>query len=225
MKGVAIISPKGGVGKTSLSHLLALGAAWRGMPAYVFHTDERDPLIVNERPYEYIDARDSDRLETVIDALVQSKGISVIDGGGNRPHFDQWISEYMDLVLIPVTPDTEAITLGMRLMDELQRAGVSHARYLLSMTSSNAKALQFDQTHFYSRLPQNLIAGSIPRVESVRRLGMPDHEPFPTPPTPVNNASRKLYRIVLDTLAQLEEGRAAVTSAETNTATEELVAS
>lgn len=225
MKGVAIISPKGGVGKTSLSHLLALGAAWRGVPAYVFHTDEREPLTVQDRPYEYIDARESDRLETVIEALVQSKGISIIDGGGNRLHFDQWISGYMDLVLIPVTPDTEAITLGMRLMGELQDAGIAHARYLLSMTSSNSKALQFDQEHFYRRLPQHMIAGAIPRVESVRRLGMPDQGPFPTPPTPVNNVSRKLYRIVLDAFAQLEEGRGAVESPSVASRGVDLVAS
>lgn len=54
MKGVAVLSDKGGCGKSTICHLLTLGAAWRGTPAYMFHTDQREPMKVDGRPYAYI---------------------------------------------------------------------------------------------------------------------------------------------------------------------------
>ena len=41
MKGVATIGKKGGNGKTTLAHLLALGACWKAVPAHFMHTDDR----------------------------------------------------------------------------------------------------------------------------------------------------------------------------------------
>ena len=57
MRGVALTQRKGGSGKTALSHALALGASWDNVPAHLMHTDNREPLKVNGRPYMYYDAR------------------------------------------------------------------------------------------------------------------------------------------------------------------------
>ncbi|GFO76037.1 hypothetical protein BPLS_P3590 [Bathymodiolus platifrons methanotrophic gill symbiont] len=46
MKAIVIVGTKGGVGKTSIAHLLALGAAWKNTPAYLMHTDDREPIEV-----------------------------------------------------------------------------------------------------------------------------------------------------------------------------------
>ena len=54
MRGVALTQRKGGAGKTVLSHALALGASWHNVPAYLMHTDNREPLKVNGRPYMYL---------------------------------------------------------------------------------------------------------------------------------------------------------------------------
>jgi Mrp family chromosome partitioning ATPase len=53
MKGVAITGTKGGTGKTALCHALALGAAWHHLPAYLLHTDNREPIQIKGRPYAY----------------------------------------------------------------------------------------------------------------------------------------------------------------------------
>ena len=50
MRGVALTQRKDGSGKTVLSHALALGASWHNVPAYLMHTDNREPLKVNGRP-------------------------------------------------------------------------------------------------------------------------------------------------------------------------------
>jgi cellulose biosynthesis protein BcsQ len=198
MKGIAIISKKGGVGKTSLCHLLALGSAWNNIPSYLFHTDDRKPMEIDGRPYAYIDGRDLNRLSTVAESLMTSDGLCIIDGGGNRPEFDKWISEFVDIVLIPVTADTESIDLGIETMESLKEEGIDHAYYLMNMTSSHQNARLFDFNNFYSKLDEKKIIGGVKRVDAVKRLRISDTEPFETPPTNVNNLSRALYNIVND---------------------------
>ncbi|NJN46007.1 MAG: ParA family protein [Candidatus Competibacteraceae bacterium] len=207
MKGIAVLSDKGGVGKSTLCHLLALGAAgWRGVPAYLFHTDNREPMKVNGRPYAYIDAREMDRLSTVMGSLVNNDGFCIIDGGGNRPEFDQWIAEAVDIVLIPVTADEEAVKLAKETMARLEGQGIKHARYILNMVSPNEKERLYDFRMFFSDLEEGKISGQIKRVSTVRRLRMSDDDgPFPTPPSNVNNLSRSLHHLVDDALDNMVE--------------------
>lgn len=203
MKGIAVLSDKGGVGKSTLCHLLALGAAgWRGVPAYFCHTDNREPMKVEGRPYAYIDARDHQTLATIMESLINSDGFTIIDGGGNRPEFDQWIAEAVDLVLIPVTADQEAVELAKATMQRLEKLGVTHARYILNMVSPNEKQRNFDFSHFFNGLEKEKIIGQVKTVAAVKRLRMSDeNEAFPTPPANVNNLSRHLHRVVSDALA------------------------
>ncbi len=206
MKGIAIISPKGGVGKSTLCHLLAVGSAWRNVPAYLFHTDDREPMKVDGRPYAYIDGRELERLTTVIDSLMNNDGFCIIDGGGNRPEFDKWISEFVDLVLIPVTADSESIEQGIQTMERLEKNGINHARYIMNMTSSHKNARLYDFEHFFSKLDSSKIAGEIKRVDAVKRLRISDDvKPFETPPTNVNNLSRSIHRIVDEALESMAE--------------------
>ncbi len=84
MRGVLIVSTKGGVGKTSISHLLALGAAWKNVPAHLMHTDKRTPIQVNGRPYLCYDARNPETLAHLMGSAVSKNGLCIIDSGGNR---------------------------------------------------------------------------------------------------------------------------------------------
>lgn len=206
MKGVAIITSKGGVGKTTLCHLLAVGAVWRNTPAYMFHTDNREPMETEKRPYAYIDGRDAGTLETVINSLLNSDGVIVVDGGGNRPDVDLWLARHMDLVLIPVMADTESVNLAIETMQRLEREGITNARYILNMVSTNEKARQFDFTHFFNQLDTSKIAGQVRRMDAVKRLSMPDSQdrPFQTPPSNVNNLARSLWQIVNQALETIE---------------------
>lgn len=204
MKGVAVLSDKGGVGKSTLCHLLAVGAAWRNVPAYLFHTDHREPMKVDGRPYAYIDGRDLERLQTVANSLINNDGFLIIDGAGNRPEFDAWIANFVDLVLIPVTADEEAVSLAISTMTRLEGQGITHARYVLNMTSANRNSRNFDFREYFSRLESEKIAGDVKKVEAVKRLRISDSSgAFPTPPSNVNNLSRSLHRIVDDALASM----------------------
>lgn len=197
MKGIAIISPKGGAGKSTLAHLLAYGAAWRQIPAYLMHTDDREPMAVDGRHYGYIDARDPETLSRVMGSMVNSNGICVIDGGGNRPKFDEWIAEAVDLVLIPVTADTEAVDLAIETMERLERAEVKHVRYILNMVSTNEKSRLRDFRLYFSKLDSEKIIGQIKEATAVKRLREPDDvEAFTTLPSNINNLARLMYDTV-----------------------------
>lgn len=206
MRGVAIITSKGGVGKTTLCHLLAIGAVWRNVPAYMFHTDNREPMKTEQRPYAYIDGRDPETLSTVISSLLNSDGVIVVDGGGNRPEIDSWLAEHMDLVLIPVMADTESVNLAIETMKRLEGEGITNARYILNMVSTNEKARLYDFENFFNRLDSEKIAGQVKRMDAVKRLSMPDssEKPFQTPPSNVNNLSRSLWHIVDETLESMD---------------------
>lgn len=206
MKGIAVITSKGGVGKSTICHLLAVGAAWRNVPAYVFHTDDREPMKVDGRPYAYIDGRELERLSSVMGSLMNNDGFCIIDGGGNRPEFDKWIADAVDLVLIPVTADEEAVDLAIETMETMEKVGVKHARYLLNMTSTNRYSRLYDFENFFSKLDSRKIAGELKRVDAVKRLRISDEKaPFPTPPSNVNNLSRALHRIVDDAIEAMAE--------------------
>lgn len=205
MKGIAIVGKKGGVGKTSIAHLLALGAAWKNIPAYLMHTDDREPIAVNGRPYMYYDARKPETLTTLIGSAINNDGFCIIDSGGNRPGFDKWISESVDLVLMPVIPDPEAVDMAIKHMEELEQYGAKNIRFILNTVSGNKNERLRDFREYFSKLPEDKIIGKINRVAAVKRLRESDIEPFETPPSNVNNLSRNLYFTVLSALKDIDE--------------------
>ena len=202
MKGVAIISPKGGVGKTCLCHATALGAVLRQTPAHMMHTDNRPPIRVSGRPYMYYDAREPEKLEMLVNSALNQDGLCVIDSGGNRPEIDQWVAPSVDLVVMPVTPDEEAVDETLRYIEVLKSYGAEHIGILLNMVSSNRNERQYDFEQFFNRLPAEQIIGSVGRVGAIKRLKLNDHEPFKTPPTNVNNLARHLFYTVIDAIDQ-----------------------
>ena len=205
MRGVAIVGTKGGIGKTALAHLLALGAAWKNTPSYLMHTDDRQPIVVNGRPYMYYDARKPETLTTLIEAAINTDGLCIIDSGGNRKDFDKWISKSVDLVIIPVIPDPEAVDLALEHMQRLEEFGADNICFLLNMVSSNKNEGLRDFEKYFSKLPEDKILGKISKVSAVKQLREPDDEPFKTPPSKVNNLSRTLYFMVKDALDKLDQ--------------------
>ena len=200
MKGVAIVGEKGGVGKTTLCHLLALGAYWRKEQAYLMHTDNRDPIRVSGRPYGYYDARDPEKLSTLISSALNEDGLCIIDSGGNRPEFDKWVSQSVDLVIIPVIPDSESVLLGLEQMERLKKYGAENVRFLLNSVSSNQNERLRDDREYFNLIKKDQIIGKIGKVAAVKRLRESDKDKFITPPSNVNNLSRKFYKIVNEEL-------------------------
>jgi cellulose biosynthesis protein BcsQ len=203
VKGVAITGTKGGTGKTALSHALALGAAWHQLPAYLLHTDNRDPIQIKGRPYAYYDAREPSTLQTLASAALNQDGLFIIDGGGNRPQFDTWIAQSMDLVLIPVSPDPEDVREAIAHAKRMEQAGAVNIRFVINKYPAHRNEREF-VSRYLNLLPQEKIIGHLGEVKMVRALRDSDNPEFQTPPSRVNNLARSLYRLVSDALDDQE---------------------
>lgn len=206
IKGVAFLGEKGGVGKTNLAHAFALGAAWKEKAAYFMHTDDREPITIIDRPYDFEDARNPERLQELARNAMNLDGYFVIDGGGNRPDFDAWIAESMDVILLPVPPDEEAINLALKQMARLESGGAENAYYILNMFPSN----RFEQqaaAQEWAALPKNRVLTAVPKMNAISVLRKSDAQPFQTPPSKVNNFARKLFLDVDYALRCIEQGR------------------
>ena len=132
----------------------------------------------------------------MVESAINQDGLCIIDGGGNRPEFDNWIAATVDLVLIPVTPDQESTTLAISDRERMLSAGASDCRFILNNVSSNSNARAFDQTAFYDQLDKKLIIGEVKTISAIKRLGMPDLEPFSTPPSNLNKLARSFYKVI-----------------------------
>ncbi|WP_024768438.1 hypothetical protein [Aquimarina macrocephali] len=196
MKAVAIVGKRGGSGKTSVSHLAALGAAWKMTPAYFMHTDDRDPIEVSGRPYAYYDARNPETLATLMGAAVNKDGLCVIDGGGNRPEFDKWIADCVDLAIIPVSPDPEDVREALQHYERLVKAGAVKVKYLINKYPSSKVERGYVDTAFLCDIPAKDIIGYLPMVAAVRTLRASDTEKFKTPPSKVNKVARQTYDLI-----------------------------
>ena len=111
---IAVLGSKGGTGKTTLAHLLGVGftgVSYQGEPlnvAVLLTDPSREPVAQPGRRYRFYDAREPERLHELLRKAAHSTGwILVVDGGGNRPAFDEVVAQAADLVLLPFRDSAE----------------------------------------------------------------------------------------------------------------------
>lgn len=113
---------KGGTTKTTTSHLMCLGALLRKQPAAYVLTDPHRRIKAEGRPYGVLDGRDGNELARIITAShSQGNGWLIVDGGGNRPAFDQAMAEQAHLTILPFRAseeDLEAVARDMETMPD-----------------------------------------------------------------------------------------------------------
>lgn len=117
---VSVIGSKGGAGKTTISHLLALGAALNDTEAAVLQTDDR-PLFYShevkgaDRGYAVIDCKKQERFDQIIASTSQHPdALFIIDGGADRRSDDVDFAGVSDLVVIPFRRGYEDFIVALR---------------------------------------------------------------------------------------------------------------
>ncbi len=201
MKTIAILGSKGGTGKSSLAHCLAYGAHLMGTPSAMVHTDQRPP-VKGLRPYEYLDASANYSLVTqLIRDRSGEDGMMVIDGAGNRPHVDLWVTRSVDLVLIPVTTSAEDVRCAL---NDLSRFANPKARLVVNRWPSN-RLVRLVVQRYAERLPESRVVARLPEVGAVRQF-LDDGE-WRKPSTRVNNLCRQLYRTIQAALQEQDRSQ------------------
>lgn len=203
-KFVYLGGQKGGTTKTTTAHLLCLGAILRGEPAAYVLTDPHRQIKSEGRPYAVLDGRDPHKLAQIITASHNTQnGWLIVDGGGNRPAFDEKLTEQADLCLLPFRPseeDLDALALDMQ--------SLLHALAWPSAWPTNRHAQQAAQ-YFIDGMekafPFRVISKPIFFVNSASELLAASLD---SPSTPVRNAARRTFSIMtesFDTHARLQQ--------------------
>lgn len=202
MKIIAVLSEKGGVAKTTLSHALAYGASWYQTPAHLAHTDDKPFLENYKETYKYYDARNPEVLAKLVNSVIETgankPGILIIDGGGNRSGFDKWVSSVADLIIAPLTVDNESVNKAKLVKERFQETAEKpiDVRYIVtrwpSRKPSQAKAAKKlknwsldikEVLHFMQEQPDmDLLNSNFKDINEPGKI-----------PTAVNNISRDLF--------------------------------
>ena len=127
-------------------------------------------------------SREPKTLQTLIDSAINTDGLCIIDSAGNRPEFDKWIAQYVDLVLIPVMPDPEDVKEALVQMDVLESQGAQNVRYLINNYPSGRVERRYVE-RYLRQIPLEKAMGWIGSVKALRTLRENDDPTFQTPPT------------------------------------------
>jgi hypothetical protein len=185
---------KGGTGKTTTAHLACLGAILRNHPAAYVLTDPQRKVRGEGRPYGVLDGRMPETLAKILSASHSSlNGWLFIDGGGNRPAFDQEISAEADLCLLPFRPSEEDLDT---VADDLARLPNAIAWPAAWPTNAFAeRAAQFYIDGLAKAFPGRVITQPIPFVNSVSELLASE---LASPSTAVRQVGRRVFNTIED---------------------------
>jgi len=118
---INIAGSKGGSGKSTLSHALALGASLLGERSMVVTTDDREICFDRKaypnpesklRPYVMFDGRTAADLKKILTAAVPVHRI--IDGGADRDDLDGACGMHCDLTIITIKRGRTDTQIGVR---------------------------------------------------------------------------------------------------------------
>jgi hypothetical protein len=185
---------RGGVGKTVMSHAACLGAILHDQPAVYVLTDPMRKLREEGRPYGVLDGRDPERLAHILsESRANPSGWTIIDGGGNRPAFDEAVSAVADLCIFPFRASDEDFDV---VGNDLRRIAKGIAWPTGWPTNPYAfRAANLRLYGFTKAFPLRVIEHPIPMVNaSSQLLG----ESLGSPPTVVRNMARKIFEIMAE---------------------------
>ena len=185
---------KGGSTKSSTAHLLALGAILCRHPAAYVLTDPDRELRTLGRPYSVLDGREPQHLADILRANESSlNGWLFIDGGGNRPKFDEAVASECSICLLPFKDSKEDVDTVLK-----DLARIPNALAWPSAWPTNEHAKTASQRHIDAvtkAFPLRLITPPISFINSAKPLL--DDE-LGNPSTEVRSAARRTFQILTE---------------------------
>lgn len=183
---------KGGVGKSATSHLACLGAILCNQPAAYVLTDPDREIRDKGRPYDVLDGREPQKLAAILKASRETpEGWLIIDGGGNRPAFDEAIAEEVDLCIFPFRPSHEDMDTVSKDLDRITKAFAWPTAWPTNIFAIPAARGFINRLS--KRYPSRVISKPIPFVNSALDLLA---ETLDSPSSPVRNLARMVFNMM-----------------------------
>lgn len=159
---IAVLGSKGGVGKTTISHMFAFGLSKFNFKIMHVTTDKsRESLLDDNRPYS---TRSGQTLETLgkvfkwFSTLDDNQNSLIVDGGGNRDELDESLAKYVDLVIIPFKDSEEDMRVLLADMKRIPTAFALPSAWPTNQWARNQahKMLEKVESEFPGRVLQPL---------------------------------------------------------------------
>jgi hypothetical protein len=185
---------RGGVGKTVMSHAACLGAILHDRPAVYVLTDPPRKLREEGRPYGVLDGRNPQKLALILKECRETPGLwTIIDGGGNRPAFDEAVAEVADLCIFPFRNTEEDADMVRKDLVRIPKAIAWPTAWPTNPFAFRAAQLFLER--FKKDFPLRVINTPISKVDSSAQL-LADF--LGSPPTVVRDMSRKIFEVMSD---------------------------
>lgn len=186
---------KGGSTKTTTAHLLCLGSILRNQPAAYVLTDPKRQLKGEGRPYGVLDGRDPAQLAQIIGASHSAEnGWLIIDGGGNRPAFDNEMAKEAHLVLIPFRDSEEDLEAVAHDLKAIPTAFAWPSAWPTNIHAQESAQPLLDAVT--KAFPLRVILPPINFVNSIKDLL---GAALDSPSTPARSAARRAFDIMEET--------------------------
>jgi hypothetical protein len=185
---------RGGVGKTVMSHAACLGAVLHDQPAAYVLTDPIRKLRETGRPYGVLDGRDPQALTQILKHSLENRGgWTIIDGGGNRPAFDEKVASIADLTILPfryTDEDMDVVAKDLARLPEAIAWPTAWPTNPFGLRAANIGLLRFSR-----EFPLRVIDKPISRVDSSSSLIGAD---LGSPRTVLRDMARKIFEVMTE---------------------------
>lgn len=170
MAVAAVVGQKGGVGKSTLSRLIAREAAAAGWAVVVADLDMQQlstlrwaerRAVAGIKPM--IDVMNADSAAAAI-ALAQGAAVDlvVVDAPARASAATLDLARAADVVLQPASPSLDDLRPAVVLYQELVRAGISREKLAVVLTSTETAAEERDARSYVEQAGFVVLPGSIP---------------------------------------------------------------
>jgi hypothetical protein len=168
--GIVLVGgTKGGVGKSVTSHAACLGAILRNQPAVYVLTDARRKLRDEGRPYGVLDGREPQNLARILSESRNAPGgWTIVDGGGNRPAFDEELALAADLCILPFRASDEDLDVVADDLVRIPNAVAWPTQWPTNPFASRAAQLMIER--FAKAFPMRIVRPPIPFVNAASEL-------------------------------------------------------
>lgn len=214
---IGVVSQKGGVGKSTLSRLIAREAAQGGLSVKIADLDHQQQTTTKwqgrRAENKIIPELRVETFQNVKTALAEANSFDVyiLDGAPHASKDTEMVAKAASLIVIPTSDSDEDLEPAVLLAHDLKRAGVLVERitFALCLVSDSEKEIRAARQDYLNKTPYRVLDGEIPFRTGFRQALAQGKAITETPfPTLVKRADT-LAQSIIDAAAQAGEQEAA----------------
>lgn len=171
---IALVSQKGGVGKSTLARGLAALVAYSGVKVRIADLDSQQNTVLRweerRRTDKTVTTLDAKGYQTVSDAIDDADNFEliIVDAPGGSNQATLTIAQHAHLVVQPTGPSLDDLYPGVLLFHELAAAGIPRERLMFALCRTQTEDEEEDARAYLEHAGYAVFPGSIPERAAYR---------------------------------------------------------